>query len=41
MPPALFDRFPDLALAVAGEKLEPVPSFITNGHLTLPVRLRG
>lgn len=38
--PALFERFPDLALAVAGEKLEPVPSFITNGHLTLPVRLK-
>ncbi|WP_409465455.1 cytochrome P450 family protein [Amycolatopsis sp. GA6-003] len=39
--PALFERFPGLALAVAEEKLEPVPSFITNGHMELPVRLRG
>ncbi|WP_406630316.1 cytochrome P450 [Amycolatopsis sp. WGS_07] len=37
--PALFERFPGLALARPGDELEPVPSFITNGHLTLPVRL--
>lgn len=38
--PALFDRFPDLALAVAAEDLEPVASLIVRGHRTLPVRLR-
>ncbi|MFI9011522.1 cytochrome P450 [Actinosynnema sp. NPDC053489] len=38
--PALFDRFPDLALAVPAAELRPVPSFISNGHRTLPVRLR-
>ncbi|MER5267586.1 cytochrome P450 [Actinosynnema sp. NPDC002837] len=38
--PALFDRFPDLALAVPADELEPVHSFISNGHLALPVRLR-
>ncbi|MGW0735157.1 cytochrome P450 family protein [Streptomyces sp. NPDC002851] len=37
--PALFDRFPDLALAVPSENLEPVDSFISNGHRSLPVRL--
>ncbi|MEU4766508.1 cytochrome P450 [Actinosynnema sp. NPDC023794] len=37
---ALFDRFPDLALAVPADELEPVHSFISNGHSTLPVRLR-
>ncbi|GAA2073410.1 cytochrome P450 [Streptomyces albiaxialis] len=37
--PALFERFPDLALAVPPEELEPVESFISNGHRTLPVRL--
>ncbi|MDU0287886.1 cytochrome P450 [Saccharothrix longispora] len=38
--PALFARFPDLALAVPVEDLRPVRSFISNGHLELPVRLR-
>ena len=38
--PALFGRFPDLALAVPADELEPGHSFISNGHLTLPVRLR-
>ena len=38
--PALFDRFPDLALAVPADELEPVHSFISNGHLAVPVRLR-
>jgi cytochrome P450 len=38
--PALFHRFPDMALAVPAEDLEPVASLIVNGHRTLPVRLR-
>ncbi len=37
--PALFERFPDLALAVPAEELEPMESFISNGHKSLPVRL--
>ncbi|WP_328405164.1 cytochrome P450 [Streptomyces sp. NBC_00390] len=37
--PALFERFPGLALAVPQEDLEPVDSFISNGHRALPVRL--
>ncbi|MET7717603.1 cytochrome P450 [Streptomyces sp. NPDC005407] len=37
--PALFERFPGLALAVPPEELGPVDSFISNGHRTLPVRL--
>ncbi|MBV1949760.1 cytochrome P450 [Streptomyces sp. BV129] len=36
----LFDRFPDLKLAVPEADLHPVPSLISNGHRTLPVRLR-
>ncbi|MBB4684265.1 cytochrome P450 family protein [Amycolatopsis jiangsuensis] len=39
--PALFARFPDLAPAVPAGALRPLPSFITNGHLALPVRLYG
>ncbi|WP_107080157.1 cytochrome P450 [Streptomyces sp. NBRC 109706] len=35
--PALFDRFPDLRLAVPAEELHPTPSMISNGHQTLPV----
>ncbi|BDH07083.1 cytochrome P450 family protein [Streptomyces seoulensis] len=35
----LFDRFPDLELAVPAADLHPVPSLISNGHRTLPVRL--
>ncbi|PXX63905.1 cytochrome P450 [Nocardia tenerifensis] len=38
--PALFGRFPDIALAVAPEALRPVESFISNGHRSLPVRLQ-
>jgi cytochrome P450 len=38
--PALFGSFPDLALAVPATELEPVHSFISNGHRSLPVRLR-
>ncbi|MXM65864.1 cytochrome P450 [Streptomyces sp. HUCO-GS316] len=37
--PALFDRFPGLRLAVKSTELEPVDSFISNGHRTLPVHL--
>ncbi|MDT9691526.1 cytochrome P450 [Streptomyces sp. P9(2023)] len=36
---ALFTRFPELALAVPLEDVEPVPSFIVNGYGALPVRL--
>lgn len=36
---ALFDRFPALTLAVSAEELPPLPTFIMNGHRTLPVRL--
>ncbi|MGW1747099.1 cytochrome P450 family protein [Streptomyces sp. NPDC002092] len=38
--PALFERFPDLQLVVPQDELEPVDSFISNGHRSLPVRLR-
>ncbi|MEU0840996.1 cytochrome P450 [Streptomyces sp. NPDC005962] len=37
--PALFDRFPRLSLASGQGPLEPVESFISNGHRALPVRL--
>ncbi|MGA4956996.1 cytochrome P450 family protein [Streptomyces lavendulocolor] len=37
--PALFDRFPDMELAVPPADLLPVESFISNGHRSLPVRL--
>ncbi|MFJ6381068.1 cytochrome P450 [Kitasatospora sp. NPDC092039] len=36
---ALFDRFPDLELAVPAGELEPQVTFIMNGVQTLPVRL--
>uniref|UniRef100_UPI003F492E6C cytochrome P450 family protein n=1 Tax=Nocardia suismassiliense TaxID=2077092 RepID=UPI003F492E6C len=35
----LFDRYPDLALAVDHTDLEPLSTFIMNGHRALPVRL--
>lgn len=35
----LFERFPDLRLAVPAEELQPLPTFIMNGHRGLPVRL--
>jgi len=38
---ALFERFPDLTLAVDLEDLVPYPTFIMNGHRHLPVRLTG
>ncbi|MEU9127781.1 cytochrome P450 [Kitasatospora sp. NPDC048540] len=37
----LFERFPDLALAVPADQLQPLPSFISNGHTSLPVLLAG
>ncbi|WP_290050267.1 cytochrome P450 family protein [Amycolatopsis solani] len=38
--PALFDRFPDLTLAVPPEELTTLPTFLSNGHTSLPVHLR-
>lgn len=35
----LFARFPGLELAVGADELQLIPSLITNGHRTLPVRL--
>jgi len=37
--PALFGRFPDLTLATEPHELEPLGSFISHGHQTLPVYL--
>ncbi|MFF3221171.1 cytochrome P450 [Nocardia suismassiliense] len=37
--PALFERFPDLRLAVDPAELQPVGSFVSNGHRRLPVYL--
>jgi len=37
--PALFDRFPDIALAVPGEEVAPQGTFLLNGYAALPVRL--
>ena len=36
---ALFERFPNLTLAVDAEDLVPYPTFIMNGHRSLPVHL--
>jgi cytochrome P450 len=36
---SLFERFPELSLAVPPEELRPLPTFIMNGHQALPVRL--
>jgi cytochrome P450 len=36
---ALFERYPDVELAVAPDELEPARSFLSNGHSALPVRL--
>jgi cytochrome P450 len=38
--PALFERFPDLRLAVDPSELKPLGSFISNGHISVPVYLR-
>jgi cytochrome P450 len=37
--PALFERFPDMALAVAPEELQPSAGFVFYAHRALPVRL--
>jgi len=37
--PALFDRFPDLTLAVPETRLQPSVTFLFYGHRALPVRL--
>ncbi|MFD4459575.1 cytochrome P450 [Nocardia sp. NPDC058480] len=39
--PALFDRFPQMRLAASPAALAPVPSFISNGHATVPVLLHA
>ncbi|MFL6161349.1 MAG: cytochrome P450 [Jatrophihabitantaceae bacterium] len=39
--PALFERFPDLALAVSPDELEPQGTFLLNGRAELPVRLNA
>ncbi|GAB2755091.1 cytochrome P450 family protein [Amycolatopsis magusensis] len=36
----LFERFPNLDLAVSRSDLEPLPTFIMNGHRSLPVTLK-
>lgn len=36
---ALFERFPDIALAVPADELRPKFSFVSNGHRTVPVLL--
>lgn len=38
---ALFERFPDIALAVDADDLVPYPTFIMNGNRELPVYLSG
>ena len=37
--PAIFDRFPDLRLAVDPSELRPLGSFLSNGHIAVPVHL--
>ncbi|MER7764841.1 cytochrome P450 [Streptomyces sp. NPDC097619] len=37
----LFARFPELDLAVPAGELQPLPTFIMNGHRSLPVRLKA
>ncbi|OEV03760.1 cytochrome [Streptomyces nanshensis] len=39
--PALFERYPHLALAEPAEQIPPLASFISNGHRHLPVRLHA
>jgi 2-hydroxy-5-methyl-1-naphthoate 7-hydroxylase len=39
--PALFERFPDLTLAVAPEEVQPLGTFLINGLAGLPVRLNA
>ncbi|HJQ02153.1 MAG TPA: cytochrome P450 [Jatrophihabitans sp.] len=37
--PALFERFPDIQLAVPADQVQPQGTFLLNGSATLPVRL--
>jgi cytochrome P450 len=37
--PALFERFPDLRLAIPADELTTLPTFLANGHTALPVLL--
>jgi cytochrome P450 len=37
--PPLFERFPNMSLAIPPAELRPVGSFVSNGHRTLPVLL--
>jgi 2-hydroxy-5-methyl-1-naphthoate 7-hydroxylase len=37
--PALFDRYPDLTLAAEPGEIQPLGTFISNGHRVLPVHL--
>ncbi|MGI5255485.1 cytochrome P450 family protein [Actinacidiphila glaucinigra] len=37
--PALFERFPEVELAVPGEALDPLGSMLANGHKTVPALL--
>ncbi|NUT23301.1 MAG: cytochrome P450 [Hamadaea sp.] len=39
--PAIFERFPDMRLAVSRDELEPQGTFIMNGHAALPVYLKA
>jgi len=39
--PALFERFPDLALAVEKDELQPQGTFMLNGRAEIPVRLHA
>jgi cytochrome P450 len=39
--PALFERFPDLALAVPADELEPQGTFLLNGRAEVPVQLNA
>lgn len=39
--PALFERFPDLALAVDKDELQPQGTFLLNGRAEIPVRLHA
>lgn len=39
--PALFDRFPEVELAVPADELRPVGSFIANAHRSIPALLRA
>lgn len=36
---SLFERFPNLGLAVSEDELQPLPTFIMNGHRSLPILL--